>query len=88
MDDMNKEQLTLKLLMEYSGNMEDALVKKILQDLESVLREQVAQEIETAIKDAQIRKSQAGLGNLTSQGDVYWRDGMKEAVAIARGKSA
>ena len=85
---MDKEQLTVQLLMEYAGNMEDALVKKILQDLESVLREQVAQEIETAIKDAQIRKYQAGLGDFTSQGDVYWRDGMKEAVAIARGKSA
>lgn len=42
---MDKEQLTLKLLMEYSGNMEDALVIKILHDLETALREQVAQEM-------------------------------------------
>lgn len=31
--------------MEYSGNMEDALVIKILHDLETALREQVAQEM-------------------------------------------
>jgi len=85
---MDKEQLTLQLISEYAGNMEDELIRKTLHDIETVLREQVAQEIETAIKDAQIRKYQAGLGNFTSQGDVYWRDGMKEAVAIARGKSA
>jgi len=42
---MDKEELTLKLLMEYSGNIEDALVKRILHDLETALREQVAQEM-------------------------------------------
>jgi len=82
---MNNEQLTLQLLMEYAGNMEDKLIRKTLHDIETVLREQVAQEIEAAIKNAQIRKHQAGLGNFTSQGDVYWRDGMKEAADIARG---
>lgn len=44
---MNKEQLTLQLVSEYAGNMEDALIRKITNDLEIALREQVAQEIET-----------------------------------------
>lgn len=75
---MDKEQLTLKLLMEYSGNMEDALVRKILQDLESVLREQVAQEIE-AYWEQQVKD---GIG-------IYFDFNSKfcfeEAAAIARG---
>ena len=43
---MNKEELTSKLLMEYTGHVQNALVKKTLKDLEAVLREQIAAEIE------------------------------------------
>ncbi len=69
---MDKEQLTLQLLMEYSGNMEDALVIKILQDLESVLREQVAQEI------AAVWRKTDNPEHLT------YADGLADAVDIAR----
>lgn len=69
---MDKEQLTLQLLMEYSGNIEDALVKKILQDLETVLREQVAQEI------AAVWRKTDNPEHLT------YADGLADAVDIAR----
>jgi hypothetical protein len=69
---MDKEELTLKLLMEYSGNIEDALVKKILQDLETVLREQVAQEI------AAVWRKTDNPEHLT------YADGLADAVDIAR----
>jgi hypothetical protein len=69
---MDKKQLTLQLLMEYSGNMEDALVIKILQDLESVLREQVAQEI------AAVWRKTDNPEHLT------YADGLADAVDIAR----
>jgi hypothetical protein len=69
---MNKEQLTLELLMQYSGNIEDALVIKILQDLESVLREQVAQEI------AAVWRKTDNPEHLT------YADGLADAVDIAR----
>ncbi len=69
---MDKEQLTLQLLMEYSNNIEDALVKKILQDLETVLREQVAQEI------AAVWRKTDNPEHLT------YADGLADAVDIAR----
>jgi len=72
MNNPNAEQLTLQLLMQYSGNMEDALVKKILQDLESVLREQVAQEI------AAVWRKTDNPEHLT------YADGLADAVDIAR----
>jgi hypothetical protein len=42
---MSKEELTFKLLMEHAGNMEDALIKKTAQQLESALRKQIADEM-------------------------------------------
>jgi len=42
---VSKEDLTLKLLMEYKDNMEDVLIRKTLYDLESTLRKQIAQEM-------------------------------------------
>lgn len=46
---VNKEELTSKLLMEYAGNMQDQLVKKTLHEIETMLREQIAREIENAV---------------------------------------
>ena len=42
---MNKEQLTLQLISEYAGNMEDKLIRKTLHSIESVLRKQIADEM-------------------------------------------
>jgi hypothetical protein len=69
---MNKEQLTLQLISEYAGNMEDALVKKITNDLEIALREQVAQEI------AEYWRKTDNPDHLT------YADGLADAVDIAR----
>mgnify|MGYP007089744923 CR=1 FL=1 len=45
MSNPHAEQLTLKLINEYAGNMEDALIRKTLYNLESTLRKQIAQEM-------------------------------------------
>ena len=42
---MDKEQLTVQLLMEYSGNMEDALIRKTLKQMEIAFRKDIAEEI-------------------------------------------
>ena len=39
------EGLTLKLINEYAGNMEDALIRKTLRSIEIALRKQIAQEM-------------------------------------------
>ena len=70
---MNREDLALKLHREYAGKMEDALVKKITNDLETALREQVAQEI-------------AAYWRKTDNPDhLTYADGLAGAVDIARG---
>lgn len=45
MNNPNAEQLTVKLLMEYAGSMEDALIRKTLRSIEIALRKQIAQEM-------------------------------------------
>ena len=45
MNNPHAEQLTIKLLMEYAGNMEDALIRKTLRSIEIALRKQIAQEM-------------------------------------------
>jgi hypothetical protein len=45
MGDMNKEQLTLQLISEYAGNMEDDLIQKTLKEIEIAFRRDIAQEI-------------------------------------------
>jgi hypothetical protein len=72
MNNPHAEQLTIKLLMEYAGNMEDALIKKTLHDLETALREQVAQEI------AAVWRKTDNPEHLT------YADGLADAVDIAR----
>jgi len=42
---VDKEQLTLQLLMEYSGNMEDALVRKTLKQMETAFRKDIAHQM-------------------------------------------
>lgn len=74
---MNKEQLTLQLVSEYAGNMEDALIRKITNDLEIALREQVAQEIDEAMKNPKLFGTDEG-HNI--------RLGLHFASRIARGQ--
>jgi hypothetical protein len=45
MNNPHAEQLTIKLLMEYAGNMEDALIRNTLRSIEIALRKQIAQEM-------------------------------------------
>ncbi len=45
MSNPHAEQLTVKLLMEYAGNMEDALIRKTLRSIETALRKQIADEM-------------------------------------------
>jgi hypothetical protein len=45
MNNPHAEELTVKLLMEYAGNMEDALIRKTLRSIEIALRKQIAQEM-------------------------------------------
>lgn len=45
MNNPDAEQLTIKLLMEYAGNMEDALIRKTLNSIETALRKQISQEM-------------------------------------------
>lgn len=44
-EELEKERLTLDLIMNYSGSMQEELINKTLRDLEKVFRKQVAQEI-------------------------------------------
>ncbi len=39
------EGLTLKLINEYAGNMEDALIRKTLRSIEITLRKQIAEQM-------------------------------------------
>ena len=42
---MDKEQLTLQLLIEYAGNMEDALIRKTLKQMEIAFRKDIAKQM-------------------------------------------
>ncbi len=42
---MDKEQLTVQLLMEYAGNMEDALIRKTLRQMETAFRKDIAKQM-------------------------------------------
>jgi len=43
---MDKYEMTEELLMNYAGSLKDKAVSKLLFDIENVIREQIAQEIE------------------------------------------
>lgn len=45
---MSKEEITRELLLNFAGEMEDALVNNLIVKLEAELREQVAKEIENS----------------------------------------
>lgn len=42
---MDKYEMTEELLMNYAGSLKDKAVRKLLFDIESVIREQIAQDI-------------------------------------------
>lgn len=75
----DKEQLTLKLLTEYAGNMEDALIRKTLHNLETSIREQIAQEIEAMRCDVVHNESNPE----TCERMNFW---YSHAASIARGR--
>ena len=48
---MNKKEITREILQNWADNMEDKMITYYINRLESVLREQIAQEIEVALPD-------------------------------------
>ena len=69
-----KQEITKEILQIWADDMEDKMITYHINRLESVLREQIAQEIETQIESL-------------SLGDGLFKSGMLGAVAIVRGKN-
>lgn len=74
----DKQEITREILQNWANNMEDKMITHYVNRLESVLREQIAKEIEAAHK---------------GDGSSVWCDitleycSCDEAIKIARGKS-
>jgi hypothetical protein len=69
-----KQEITKEILQNWADNMEDKIITDYVNRLESVLREQIAKEIEAQIESL-------------SLGDGLFKSGMLGAVAIVRGKN-
>jgi hypothetical protein len=69
-----KQEITKEILQNWADNMEDKMITDYVNRLESVLREQIAKEIEAQIESL-------------SLGDGLFKSGMLGAVAIVRGKN-
>jgi hypothetical protein len=48
---MDKYEMTEELLMNYAGSLKDKAIRKLLFDIENVIREEIAQEIEQVAKE-------------------------------------
>jgi len=69
-----KQEITKEILQIWADDMEDKMITYHINRLESVLREQIAKEIEAQIESL-------------SLGDGLFKSGMLGAVAIIRGKN-
>jgi hypothetical protein len=80
---MDKYEMTEELLMNYAGSLKDRAVRKLLFDIENVIREQVAQEIEA---DSRYIMTPTGCTcgqEITAPLDFIAKH---RAISIARGK--
>jgi hypothetical protein len=81
---MDKYEITEELLMNYAGSLKDRAVRKLLFDIENVIREQVAQEIEA---DSRYIMTPTGCicgREITAPLDFIAKH---RAISIARGKN-
>jgi hypothetical protein len=71
-----KQEITAEILMNWADNMEDGMTAHLANHFESVLREQIAKEIESKYIMTSFNKYEEG-----------YDDGLKRAVEVVRGNN-